>query len=81
MLFQEKYLIIVSKDLLNREIIVFKPPTIHIICVNYNSEDNLFVKFLDNDSNVLDTLTMKEFEDMMIAQSSQGLPNPPPPGV
>ena len=52
-----------------------------IIYVNYNSEDNIFVEFLDNDSNVLDTLTMKKFEDMMAAQSSQGLPNPPPPGV
>ena len=52
-----------------------------IIYVNYSSETDTFVEFLDENLKVLDTLTMEQFKKMMDAQSARDLPNPPPPGV
>ena len=52
-----------------------------IIYVNYSSENDTFVEFLDENLKVLDTLTMEQFKEMMDAQSARDLPNPPPPGV
>ena len=52
-----------------------------IIYVNYISETDTFVEFLDENLKVLDTLTMEQFKKMMDAQSARDLPNPPPPGV
>ena len=52
-----------------------------LIYVNYKSKNDLFVEFLDEESNVLDTLTLQHFEEMMVAQSKEGSPKPPPPGV
>ena len=40
-----------------------------LIYVNYKSKNDLFVEFLNEDSNVLDTLTLQHFEQMMVAQS------------
>ena len=52
-----------------------------IIYVNYSSETDTFVEFLDENLKVLDTLTMEQFKKMMDAQSARDLPKPPPPGV
>ena len=52
-----------------------------IIYVNYSSENDTFVEFLDENLKVLDTLTMEQFKEMMDTQSASDLPNPPPPGV
>ena len=52
-----------------------------IIYVNYSSETDTFVEFLDENLKVLDTLTMEQFKEMMDTQSARDLPNPPPPGV
>ncbi len=52
-----------------------------IIYVNYSSENDTFVEFLDENLKVLDTLTMEQFKEMMDTQSARDLPNPPPPGV
>lgn len=52
-----------------------------LIYVNYKSKNDLFVEFLDEEYNVLDTLTLQHFEKMMVAQSKEGSPKPPPPGV
>lgn len=52
-----------------------------IIYVNYSSENDAFVEFLDENLKVLDTLTMEQFKEMMDTQSARDLPNPPPPGV
>ena len=52
-----------------------------LIYVNYKSKNDRFVEFLDEHSNVLDALTMQHFEEMMLAQSKEGSPKPPPPGV
>ncbi|OUU76241.1 MAG: hypothetical protein CBC29_00550 [Methylococcaceae bacterium TMED69] len=52
-----------------------------LIYVNYKSKNDRFVEFLDEHSNVLDTLTMQHFEEMILAQSKDGSPKPPPPGV
>ncbi len=52
-----------------------------LIYVNYKSKNDRFVEFLDEHSNVLDTLTMQHFEEMILAQSKEGSPKPPPPGV
>lgn len=52
-----------------------------MIYVNYSSENDIFVEFLDASFKVLDTLTIVQFKKMMDAQLSRDLPNPPPPGV
>lgn len=52
-----------------------------IIYVNYCSENDLFIEFLDSNFNVLNTLNFEHFEDMMASQSTENYPKPPPPGV
>ena len=67
-----------SMDIERERGITIKAQTVKL---NYKSKNDLFVEFLNEDFNVLDTLTLQHFEEMMVAQSKKGSPKPPPPGV